>query len=92
MSRRVRLASTSHAAGVRIIRSAAGDRKHAGAGGSCNQLGVVGGRGGLCAGHCTGKNESDNESPDDVFHSEIPLKLYSQKKIFLDKPNEVTIG
>jgi hypothetical protein len=27
-----------------------------------------------------------------MFHNGIPLKLYSQKKISLDKANEVTIG
>jgi hypothetical protein len=27
-----------------------------------------------------------------MFHSGVPLKLYLQKKISLDKPDEVTIG
>jgi hypothetical protein len=27
-----------------------------------------------------------------VFHNGIPLKLYSRKKISLDKPDKVTIG
>ena len=42
--------------------------------------------------NCSGEDEDDDEGADDVFHSGIPLKLYSQKKICLDKANEVTIG
>ena len=43
-------------------------------------------------GSCTSNDEDGDEGTDDMFHNGIPLKLYSQKKICLDKANEVTIG
>jgi hypothetical protein len=85
-----KLAAKTHAASVRIIRSAAGDREYADLSGGDLVLG--GGGGGLGGGDCAGKNQDDDESADEVFHSGIPLKLYLQKKISLDKPDEVTIG
>lgn len=86
----VPLAAETHTAGVGIVGSARGDRQHAGAGRGDLVLG--GGGGGLGGGSYTGEDEDDDESADDVFHSGIPLKLYLQKKISLDKPDEVTIG
>jgi hypothetical protein len=38
------------------------------------------------------EDEDEDEGSDDVFHNGIPLKLYVQKKISLDKQDEVTIG
>jgi hypothetical protein len=79
----------SHTAGVRIVRSAAGDREH-------TDLGdgdlVVSGGGGLGGSNGSGEDEDDDEGANDMFHNGIPLKLYSQKKISLDKANGVTIG
>jgi hypothetical protein len=88
---RVYLASLSHAAGVWIIGRAGRDRQHAGPGHSDLFCRGRGG-GGLCGGDGTGEDEDDNERANDMFHSGIPLKLYSRKKISLDKPDEVTIG
>jgi hypothetical protein len=51
-----------------------------------------GGVGDLGGGSCTGEDEDGDEGVYEMFHSGIPLKLYSQKKICLDKANEVTIG
>jgi hypothetical protein len=85
-----RLAALSHTAGIGIIRRAARDGKHAGAGGDNLVLG--GGGGGLGGSNSTGEDEGDDEGTDEMFHNGIPLKLYSQKKISLDKANEVTIG
>ena len=31
-------------------------------------------------GNCTGEDEDSDEGADDMFHSGIPLKLYSQKR------------
>jgi hypothetical protein len=84
------LAALGHATGVGIVRSAHGDREHADAGRGDFVLG--GGGRGLGGSDCTGEDEDGDEGTDDVFHSGIPLKLYSQKKISLDKANEVTIG
>src|ERR1700761_5464671 len=84
-----RLAS-SHAAGVRIIGCAAGDGQHADA--TSGDLVFRRGFGGLGCGDCTGEDEDDNKRANDMFHKEIPPKLYSCKKISLDKPDVVTIG
>jgi hypothetical protein len=43
-----------------------------------------GGGGGLGGSGYTGEDEDDDEGADDVFHSEIPQKLYLIKKISLD--------
>jgi hypothetical protein len=51
-----------------------------------------GGVGDLGGGNGTGEDEGDDEGANEMFHNGIPLKLYSQKKICLDKANEVTIG
>ena len=87
---KIKLSSLSHAAAVRIIRSAHGNGKHAHLGHSDLVLG--GGGGSLCGSNCSGEDEDDDEGANDMFHNGIPLKLYSQKKISLDKANEVTIG
>ena len=79
----------SETAGIRIVGSAARDGEHAGT--RDGDL-VLGGGGGVRGGNCSGEDEDGDESADDMFHSGIPLKLYSQKKISLDKANEVTIG
>jgi hypothetical protein len=84
------LAAEAHTARVGIIRSAAGDWEDAGACYSDLVLGR-GGRG-LRGSNCTGEDEDGDESTDDMFHSEIPLKLYLLRKISLDKPDVVTIG
>ena len=89
-SKPVELATSSHSAGVRIIRSAAGDRQHAATRNSDFVLG--GGRRDLGGGNCTGEDKDGDEGADELFHSEVPLKLYSQEKICMDKANEVTIG
>ena len=87
---RIELASLSHAAGIRIIGRANRNGQHAGAG--CGDL-VLGRSGGdLCGGNCTGEDEGNDKRANDMFHSGIPLKSYSRKKICLDKPDEVTIG
>jgi hypothetical protein len=80
----------SHAAAVRVVRRAHGNRQHAGARGG--YLVLCGGGRGLSGGNCSGEDEDDDEGTNDMFHNGIPLKLYSQKKISLDKANEVTIG
>ena len=85
-----KLAALRHTTGVRIVRSAGGNRNRADAGG--NDLVLGGGGGGLGGGGYTGEDEGEDEGADDVFHSGIPLKLYLLKKISLDKPDEVTIG
>jgi len=84
------LAALGHATGIGIIRSAHGNGKHAYLGNSDLVLGR--GRGGLGCGNCSGEDQDDDEGANDMFHNGIPLKLYSQKKISLDKANEVTIG
>ena len=50
------------------------------------------GGGSLRAGDGSSENEDDDKSADEMFHCEIPPKLYWLKKISLDKPDEVTIG
>ena len=84
------LAAESHSAGIRIIRSAAGDGQHADLGDSHLVFGGSGG--GLGGSNCTGEDEDGDEGADDVFHSGIPPKLYLLEKISLDNPDEVTIG
>ncbi len=59
------LAST-HAAGVRIVWSAGRNRQHAGAGD--DGLVLRSGAGSLGGGGCTGKDEDDDESANDMFH------------------------
>jgi hypothetical protein len=83
------LAAKTHAAGVGIIWRTAGDGEAADLGGCDLVLG--GGVGDLVGGNCTGDDEDGDEGADELFHSRIPLKLYSQKKICLDKANGVTI-
>ena len=80
----------SHAAGIGIVGGAGGNRDHADSGRSNLVLG--GGRGGLSGGSYASEDQNDDEGTNDMFHSGIPLKLYLQKKISLDKPDEVTIG
>jgi hypothetical protein len=85
------LSSTeAHTAGIGIVRRATRNGEHAGARG--NNLAFGGGGGGLGGSNCTGEDEDDDEGANEMFHSGIPLKLYLQKKISLDKPDEVTIG
>jgi hypothetical protein len=84
------LITSAHAASVGIVRRAARNRQHAGAGRS--DLVLSGGGGSLGGGNCSREDEDDDEGANDMFHNGIPLKLYSQKKISLDKANEVTIG
>jgi hypothetical protein len=79
----------AHAAGIWIVRSAGRNWYNADAGGCDLVLGGSGG--GLRGGSCTGEDEDDDEGTNDVFHIGIPLKLYLQKKISLDKPDDVTI-
>jgi hypothetical protein len=84
------LSALSHSTSIGIIWRANGHRKHAGAG--CDDLVLGRGGGGLGCGGYTGEDEGEDEGANDMFHSGIPLKLYSQKKISLDKPDKVTIG
>jgi hypothetical protein len=79
-----------HATGIGIIRSAHGNGKHADLG--CGNLVLGGGGRGLGGSNGSGEDEDDDEGANEMFHNGIPLKLYSQKKISLDKANEVTIG
>ena len=46
----------------------------------------------VCVVATASKDEDEDEGANDVFHNGIPLKLYVQKKISLDKQDEVTIG
>ena len=57
-----------------------------------DDLVLRGGVGSLGGGDCTGEDEDGDESANDMFHNEIPPKLYLCKKISLDKPDDVTIG
>jgi len=84
------LVAKTHTASVGIIRRAGGNREAADLG--HGDLVMGSGEGGLGGGNCTGEDEDGNEGANELFHSGIPLKLYSQKKICLDKANEVTIG
>ena len=84
------LLGSSQTAGIGIVRSAHGNGKHAYLGRSYLVLG--GGGGGLGGSNGSGEDEDDDEGANEMFHNGIPLKLYSQKKISLDKANEVTIG
>jgi hypothetical protein len=77
-----KLPGGTQTAGIGIIRSAAGNRQHAGAG--SDELVLGRGGGGLRGGSYTGEDEDDNDGADDVFHNGIPLKLYLLKKISLD--------
>ena len=77
-----RLAAKTHTAGVRIVRRAGGNRKHADAGG-CDLI-LGGGGGGLGGGSSASENEGDDEGANDMFHNEIPRKLYLLKKFSLD--------
>src|ERR1700732_36090 len=79
------LPGCSHTAGVRIVGCAAGDGEHADLGDGDLVLGRGGG--GLGGSNCSGEDEDDDEGANELFHSGIPLKLYSQKKISLDKPD-----
>ena len=80
----------THAAGIRIVRSTGRNWQHAVAG--SYDLVLCGSVGGLGCGDCTGEDENDDKRANDMFHKEIPPKLYSCKKISLDKPDDVTIG
>jgi hypothetical protein len=80
----------SHTAGVWIIWRTNRNREHADLGHTYFGL-RRSGRGLGCGGYAS-ENEGDDKGTDDMFHNGIPLKLYSQKKISLDKPDEVTIG
>jgi hypothetical protein len=82
--------SLSHATAVWVVGWAHGHRQHADFGEGDLILG--GGGGGLSGGNGTGENQDDDEGAYNMFHNGIPLKLYSQKKISLDKANGVTIG
>jgi len=84
------LAALGHATGIGIVRSAHRNGKHADLGDGYFVLG--GGGGGLGCGNCSGEDEDGDEGTNEMFHSGIPLKLYLQKKISLDKPDEITIG
>jgi hypothetical protein len=87
---KLELVTSAHAAAVWIVRRAGRNRKHAGPGYG-DLIFCRGGRS-LGGGNCSGESEDDDEGANELFHSGIPLKLYSQKKICLDKANEVTIG
>lgn len=76
------LAAKAHTASIGIIWGAGRNRQHAGA--SCDNFVVGRGRGGLSGGNCSGDDEGDDEGANDVFHREIPRKLYLVKKISLD--------
>jgi hypothetical protein len=84
------LPGSSHTAGIGIVRSAHGNGKHADFGDGDLVLG--GGGGGLGGSNGSGEDEDGDEGTNEMFHNGIPLKLYSLKKICLDKANEVTIG
>ena len=84
------LSALSHATGIGIVWRAGWNWDHADAGG--NNLVLGRGGGDLGCGDCAGEGEDDYDGSDEMFHSGIPLKLYLRKKIFLDKPDEVTIG
>ena len=71
----VPLAAETHTAGVGIVGSTHGNRKHAGA---CRgHLVLGGGRGGLGGGSYTGEDEDGDESADDVFHGMAPFSCFS---------------
>ena len=76
------LAVETHTASVGIIGWAGRNGDQAGPGDV--DLILDGGGGGLRGSNCPGKDQGDNERTDEMFHSEIPLKLYSQIKIFVD--------
>jgi hypothetical protein len=76
------LARRTQSASVGVVWWAARNGKHAGA--SCSDLVLRRSGGGLGGGSSAGEDEDDDESADDMFHSEIPLKLYLLKKISLD--------
>jgi hypothetical protein len=80
----------THAAGIRVVWSTGRNRQHAGPG--SYDLVLRGSVGGLGCGDCTGEDKDDDKRANDMFHKEIPPKLYSCKKISLDKPDDVTIG
>ena len=80
----------THAAGIRVVWCAGRNWQHAGATG--NNLVLLGGIGGVGCGDCTCEDKDDDKRANDMFHKEIPPKLYSCKKISLDKPDDVTIG
>jgi hypothetical protein len=44
------------------------------------------------SGNGSSEDEEEDKGANKVFHNGIPLKLYVQKKISLDKRDEVTIG
>ena len=84
------LSAETHTAGVRIIWWAGWYGHNTDA--ICGDLVLRRSRRNLGCSSSASKGEDDNDESDDMFHSEIPLKLYLKKKIFLDNPDEVTIG
>lgn len=86
----LRLAAQTHTASIGIVWRARWNGKHTDAGSGDLVLG--GGRRDLGGCNCAGEDEDGDEGANDVFHSEVPPKLYLLKKISLDKPDEVTIG
>jgi hypothetical protein len=79
----------ANSAGIGIIGSAAGDGHSAGLGDG--DLGLAGGGCDLGGSGYSGENEDGNKSANDVFHFDLPKKLYLRLKISLDKPDETTI-
>jgi hypothetical protein len=84
LERELELVTSAHTAAVWIVRRAGRNRKHAGPGYGAHVFGRSGG--GLGGGSCSGEGEDDDEGANDMFHSGIPLKLYSQKRFVWTKP------
>jgi hypothetical protein len=76
------LAAETHTAGIWIVWGTGGNGKNADT--SSDDFVLRGGRGDLCGCSCTGEDEDDGEGTNDMFHKEIPRKLYLLKKFSLD--------
>jgi hypothetical protein len=76
------LATETHSAGIGIIWGAGRDWQHADLGDG--DLFFCRSGGALSGGGCSCDDKSDDEGADDVFHREVPRKLYLIKKISLD--------
>jgi len=75
-----RLPAATEIAGIGIVQGAGRGRHRAGLGGGDGGLGRCGRD--LGGGSGTGEGEDDDEGADDVFHDEIPQKLYSRSADF----------
>jgi len=67
------LLSLTHSAAIGIIRRAGWNRKHAGTGGGDLVLG--GGGGDLGGSGCSGKDENNDESANDMLHVWAPFEV-----------------